>query len=155
MRIETQKSNDLRSSGFTLAEVCISLMITAIVGAGAIMCYTQSAYRAQWSAYSLAAQAAAVQQMERVRAAKWQPLSSATSTQDQWPPGTTTNSPGYLNIPHVSGGTSRYDYYSVVTVTNISSSPMLRMIQVDCIWTNFNGLQVFTNTVCAVRAPDL
>ena len=52
-----------RSAGaFTLAEVVISVGIATLVFAGLITGYVQSSYRAEWSGYSIAAQALAVHQ---------------------------------------------------------------------------------------------
>ena len=58
-------------AGFTLAEVCVATVIAAMTVAGIIQGYTQSTKRAEWSAYSLAAQALAAQRLEQTRACRW------------------------------------------------------------------------------------
>src|SRR5262245_49791473 len=60
-----------RVSAFTLPEVIMAVVITAVAFGGIIMAYTQAARRAQWSGYSLAAQALAIQQIEVARAGVW------------------------------------------------------------------------------------
>src|SRR4051812_14199141 len=58
-------------SAFTLVEVAICLAIMGLVFAGILLGNTQSTNRAEWSGYSLAAQAQAVQRVELSRAASW------------------------------------------------------------------------------------
>src|SRR5882762_7779860 len=74
---EALTQNHVRSQGaFTLAEVVIAMAITAFSLAGVIVGYVLAAQRAEWSAYSLAAQALATQRLEQTRAAKWDPRSN-------------------------------------------------------------------------------
>jgi hypothetical protein len=49
-----------------------------------------------------------------------------------------------------SGGTSATIQ---TTISQISVTPPIRRIRVDCIW-NFMGSQVITNTIETIRAPD-
>src|ERR1039458_7246431 len=58
-------------AAFTLAEVVIAIAIMGMVFSGTIYGYVQATKRAQWSGYSLAAQALAIQQIEQVRSAQW------------------------------------------------------------------------------------
>src|SRR5262245_29559395 len=60
-----------RNSAFTLPEVVLAVAITAVAFGGIIMAYSQATRRAQWSGYSLSAQALAVQQIEQARASVW------------------------------------------------------------------------------------
>ena len=59
--------------GFTLAEVVVAIAIATLSFGGVIYGYVLTADRAQWSAYSLAAQSLAMQGVEQARAAKWDP----------------------------------------------------------------------------------
>ena len=61
--------------GFTLAEVVIALAIITMILASIIVAYTQAAYRAEWSGYSLAAESLAIKQIEQARSARWDPAS--------------------------------------------------------------------------------
>jgi len=43
---------------------------------------------------------------------------------------------------------------NIITVTNIQTSPPLRLIRSDCVWTFPPTGKVFTNTAVTLRAPD-
>jgi len=66
-------SGKRRVSAFTLVEVIMAIGLIAFVFGGIIVAYTQATRRAEWSGYSLAAQALAVQQLEQARSAMWDP----------------------------------------------------------------------------------
>jgi len=55
-------------SGFTIVEVVIAVLISTIVFATVIYAYVGANDRAEWSAYSLAAQSLAMQGIEQARA---------------------------------------------------------------------------------------
>lgn len=136
-----------RRSGFTLAEVVISMAILTIVIEGVIYGYVTSARRAEWSAHSLAAQSLALQGMEQARAAKWDPQA--------WPPvdelaPTNYTQAGTLDIP-VSGQPQYATNY--ISVAVVSANPPLRQIRADCVW-EFMSRGLFTNTAITLRAPD-
>lgn len=136
-------------SGFTLAEVTISLAIAAVSIGGIVYGYISTARRAEWSSYSLAAQSLAMQRQEQTRAAKWDMLAYPVIDELQ-----ATNfpvQPEILDIP-ISGTNSVYAT-NYTTITTISTSPHLRQIRVDCVW-DFMSLGPFTNTVVTYRAPD-
>ena len=67
---------------FTLAEVVVAIAIMAFVFGGLISAYVQATRRAEWSGYSLAAQAMAIQQLEQACAGRLgsinQPLQERT-----------------------------------------------------------------------------
>ena len=50
----------------------MAVVIIAAVFATVLLAYSQTARRAQWSGYQLAAQALAAQQIEQIRAARWE-----------------------------------------------------------------------------------
>src|ERR1039457_4634841 len=62
-----------QTAGFTLAEVVVAIAVAMLSFGGVIFGYVLTADRAQWSAYSLAAQSLALQGVEQARAAKWDP----------------------------------------------------------------------------------
>lgn len=123
--------------------------IAAMTVAGILYGYTQSSKRAEWSSYSLAAQAMAVQRLEQTRACRWDTETGV----DQL---TSANFPTQvmlMDIPVI--GTNGFYGTNVTTITTISATaPMLRMIRVDCTWKFPTTGRVFTNTVATYRSPD-
>lgn len=150
MRITRQvHQNWAVATGFTLVEVLVSLALMGLVAGGILAGYVQSARFTDWQAHSLAAQALALQRIEQCRAAKWDTRASPPVdllTAANFP--TTTEQ---LNLPEAGTNATLATLYT--TITNISSSPLLRMIQADCVW-QFTDGRWFTNTVVTYRAPD-
>lgn len=146
----TRTSHSKSRSGFTLAEVIISVGIAAIGIGGIVWGYIATSHRAEWTTCSAAAQQMAMRQLEQTRAAKWDPMGYPAV--DQLSEGTTiiTNIP--LDLPLV--GTTPV---MATTVTTISSVPpnhvYLKKIRVDCSW-SLMSRGPFTNTVITYRAPD-
>jgi hypothetical protein len=133
----------------TLAEVVISLAILGLAMAGLLAGYIFSANRAEWSAYSLAAQSLAMQRLEQTRAARWDPW----NIQGQTDFVVIANFPvsrEILDIPLI--GTNKVYATNFTTITLISSNPPCKMIKVDCVW-NFMGRRNYTNTVATYRSP--
>lgn len=135
--------------GFTLPEVVISLAISVIAFSGIIYAYINTAERAEWSAYSLAAQSLAMQRIEQARAAKWDPLGYPAV--DDLIAANFTNEINILDIP-ISKKNIVYAT-NITAITVISTNPPLKMIRSDCVW-NFMGRRNFTNTVITYRGPD-
>jgi type II secretory pathway pseudopilin PulG len=135
--------------GFTLAEVIVSAGIAVIALGGIIYGYILSAQRAEWSAYSLAAQSLAMQRLEQTRAAKWDPSG--------YPPDNDHLTSNYFpiirtNILDIPITRTNFVYATnTTTISTISTSPPLRMIRVDCTW-SFPKRGAFTNTVMCYRA---
>ena len=130
-------------------EVVISLSISALTIGAIVTGYTLSTKRAEWSAYSLAANSLAVQRLEQTRAAKWDPTG--------WPPVDELVSANFpvkneiLDIP--ISGTNLVYATNFTTITTLSSSPPLKMIRVDCTWM-FLSRGPFTNSVVTYRTSD-
>jgi len=136
-------------AAFTLMEVVISATIAAMTVAGIVYGYTQSTKRAEWSGYSLAAQALAVQRLEQTRACRWDPEGGV----DQLVSANFPSQTVVLDIPVI--GTNAAYATNVTTITTIAASPpLLRMIRVDCTWKFPTTGRVFTNTVATYRSPD-
>ena len=137
-----------RVGAFTLVEVVVSVALAAFMVGGIVYGYVQSTRRAEWSAYSLAAQSLALQRLEQTRAARWDPL--AYPPVDQL---VGTNFPVALDILDIPISQTNIVYATnFTTITAVSTNPALKMIQVDCVWPYINGV-VFTNTVLTYRAP--
>ena len=139
-------------SGFTLTEVVVSIAIIASAFSGVISCYIMTTQRAEWSAYSLAAQSLAMQGVEQARAAKWDPQA--------WPPMDELGVTNYstveqLDVPVAGQPVLATNY---VSITSVSTSPPLRKLATDCVWMLISrppgARGPFTNTVVTYRAAD-
>ena len=137
------------TAGFTLAEVVVSAALAAITVAGVITGYVQSQERADWSGSSLAAQALAVQRLEQTRAARWDTEAGVDQV-------ITANFPTQsLPFDLPMAGTNVLYATNYTTITSISTNaPLLKMIQVDCVWRWNRTSRIFTNSVATYRAPD-
>jgi type II secretory pathway pseudopilin PulG len=145
-----------RTSGFTLPEVVISVGIIMVVFGAIITAYIQGSYRAAWTGYSLAAQAAGVEQLEAAKAAVWDPLQ--TPVMDQIC-GLTNSTSVVLALPLT--GTN------VVYATNYTTVTLLLMTNGTCVSSNYlvqvntrwpfrwkNQTVYFTNIVADYYAPE-
>ena len=149
MQLQIKKSSG--RAAFTLAEMLICFAIVGLTMGGVITAYTNSALFSARSGYQLAAQAQAVQVLERARAAMWD--TQAVPVVDQ-----TTNIPGtnvaIMELPIT--GTNVVYATNILTVSTITVSvnpPITcKMIQVNTTWP-WNGM-IFSNVIVAYRAPD-
>jgi type II secretory pathway pseudopilin PulG len=128
----------------------VALAVAVLVMAGMFQGYTMASRRAQYSAFQLAANSMAMQQMESIVAASW--VISGTSVTNIFSPSLTNTQVNALCLP--SSGTNLVYATNYATVRQISTNPPYVMVQVSCVW-NFMGLGVFTNTVAVLRSPDL
>ncbi len=140
-----------RAKGFTLVEVVVSLAIATLLFSGVIYGYAVITDRAEWSAYSLAAQSLAMQGMEQSRSAKWDPKA--------WPAVDELGLTNYtqvetLDVP-VSGQPVLATNY--ISVTLVSVDPPIRQLRTDCVWRLASGRRSrgpFTNTAVTLRTAD-
>lgn len=160
-----------RAAGFTLAEVVISIAVTGLVFGGVLTGYVQSARRAEWTGYSLAAQALAIQQIEQARSAVWDfstgngrnELTNLNLLNPQYNSSTKTRT-GYswatLDLPYSGTNVVRATNYVTVRMfyfnNNANPPVQLQMMQVDTVWPLTRGtiLRYYTNTVATYFAPD-
>jgi prepilin-type N-terminal cleavage/methylation domain-containing protein len=138
-----------RKAGFTLPELAISMLIAAVATGGVMSGYVFTAQTAEWSAFNLAANSLAMQRLEQTRAAKWD--LQASPQVDYFKQSDFPVQIEPLDIPR--SGTNIVYATNVTTITTVSTSPMLRMVRVDCSWSFTNG-RVFTNTITTYRSPD-
>ena len=135
--------------GFTLTEVVFSVALIALVAGGIVNGYVQAARTTDWQAHSLAAHSLAMQRVEQCRSAKWDTLS--VPPVDQL---IASNFPAItqqLDLPVANTNACYATVYT--TISNVSTNPLLRMIQADAVW-RFTSRGLFTNTVVTYRAPD-
>ena len=136
-------------AAFTLVEVLISIVILAMVMAGLIYGYVQANRMAEWSSMSLAAQSYALQGLEQVRSAKWDLW--ANPAVDVIPAPTNFTQPDIMDVP-MSG--APYYVTNYIKLIQISTSPQVREVWSQCVWTFPFTKKIFTNTVITFRAPD-
>lgn len=154
-------------SAFTLLEVVVSILLTGVVFAGILTGYITSARRAEWNGYSLAAEGLNMQQMEQIRAARWD-TQTVTSMSDQstnlnligwsqsggiWKGYTYTNLDTPFNTTNMSTIVMATNYVTMFTLTLATNPPTsIKMIKADTVW-KFRG-KYFTNSIATYRAPD-
>ena len=165
--LQTEGIPDFRrrqqSAAFTLAEVTVSILIAGVIFGGILTGYIQSGKRAEWSGYSLAAQAYGIQQLEQARAAVWD-ISAATNVNEitnlnligwtyaggQWKGYSWTN----IDIPYSGNNFIRATNFVAVSNVTISVTPpvSVQSVQVDTVWSYRN--KSYTNTMVNYYAPD-
>ena len=150
MRIYRPIRDKGAASAFTLIEVAVAMAVAVLVMAGMFQGYTMASRRAQFSAFQVAAQSMAMQQMESIVAATW--VVSGTSVTNIFSPTLTNIEVSALCVP--SSGTNLVYATNYATVQQVSTNPPYVMVQVSCVW-SFMGLGVFTNTVGVLRGPDI
>jgi len=136
-------------AAFTLAELLIAIALLAMVMAGAIYGFAQANRIAEWSSMSQAAQSYALQGLEQVRSAKWDLW--ANPIVDVMPAPANFTQSDIMDIP-VSG--APYYVTDYIKLIQISTSPQVREVWSQCVWTFPLTGQLFTNTVITYRAPD-
>ncbi len=136
------------AAGFTLEEVVVAMAVAALTIGGVATGYVTKTKRAEWSAYSTAAQTAALQQIEQVRSARWDPL--ALPATDEL---VGANFPVTTAKLELSGPNATVAYVTNrTTITSLSANPPLKMIRVDSSW-SFLARDPFTNSVTTFRSP--
>jgi Tfp pilus assembly protein PilV len=155
------------TAGFTLAEVMVSVAITVLAFSGILLGYIQSAQEAEWSGYSSAATALAIQQLEQARTAVFDPAQSPIVNQIFLLPlnarasnaltGVVT---GYtwtnLDIPISGTNYTRATNFVTITPINPTANITVIMIQVDTVWRIPIGhrWRFFTNSLVDYYGPD-
>ncbi len=133
----------------TLVEVVIALAITGLTVAGIVAGYIFCMTATVKAELIQAANARAMERIEEARSAQWD--TSAWPIVDQLVATNFPNKVVSLDMPGTgSGGTSAT---IETTISQISLTPPVRRIRVDCIW-QFRGVELITNTIETMRAPD-
>lgn len=167
--MDSQAARPMRrqASAFTLVEVVMSIAIVATVFGTIVLAYTQAAKRAQWSGYSLAAQALATQQIEQIRSSRWDLFTGINETTNiflnsySYSGGVMT---GYtwtnLDLPYSGANYVRATNnvkVSLIYLNNSVTPPVqVRMTQVSTVWPFRwgNTTTYFTNTLVTYCSPD-
>jgi prepilin-type N-terminal cleavage/methylation domain-containing protein len=146
-----------KERGMTLAEVVVALAVASLTVASLVGGYISSTMAAEKSSLTLAANTRAIERLEDTHAATW---SLATGV-DQLgtnvanvPP---TNFPPKVVVLDLSAQSANVTYATnYTTITQVSVTPPLRRIHVDCVW-RFRNRQystMITNSVETLRGPD-
>jgi prepilin-type N-terminal cleavage/methylation domain-containing protein len=146
------RSSSRRSvRGFTLAEVVMAMALIAFVLSAMILGYVAATRRTEWSGYSLAAQALAIQQLEQARSAKWDVLSSPNVCEITNIPTTTWAN---LDIPYSGENFVRATNFATIRQVSLNANPPVSvyLVKVDTVW-EFQG-RLQTNTIANYFAPD-
>ena len=133
----------------TLVEVVIALAITGLMVGGIVTGYIYCTTSAVKAELAQAANARAMERIEEARSAQWD--TSSWPVVDQL---VATNFPDEsvtLDMP----GTNTVGTSATIqtTISQISVTPPIRRIRVDCIW-QFRGVELITNSIETIRAPD-
>jgi hypothetical protein len=137
------------TGAFSLVEILIASALGMITIGASFYGYIVSANRAEWSAYSLAANSIAMQRMEQARACRWDPLQSPPVDEL-----VSTNFPVQISVLDIPiSGTNTVYATNYTTIRTIQTDPPLKMIRVDCCWM-FVKRGPFTNTLATYRSPD-
>ena len=133
----------------TLVEVVVALAIAGLMVAGIVTGYIFCTTSTVKDSLYMAANASAMERIEEMRSAIWAPYRA-----DPVDELVATNFPDKSVTLDLSGSGSETTSATLKTeISQISLSPPVRRIRVDCIW-QFRGGELITNTVETIRAPD-
>jgi hypothetical protein len=144
-----------RADAFTLAEVVVCIAITALLFMGMITAYFHGSYKAEWSGYSLAAQAQAIQQLEQAKSAVWD--NSITPAKIEIT-NLLTTTVCVLDLPINGTNVTYATNFATISQITLSTNPVVSvyMVQVDTVWpfTWQGNRQLYTNSIADYYAPD-
>jgi len=133
----------------TLVEVVIALAITGLTVAGIVAGYIYCTTAAVKGELVQAASARAMEGIEETHSARWD--TSVWPVVDQLVATNFPNKVVSLDMP--DAGPAGTAATIQTTISQISLSPPIRRIRVDCLW-QFRGAAWMTNTIETIRAPD-
>jgi type II secretory pathway pseudopilin PulG len=147
---ESRYSKRRDAHGMTLVEVLVAFAISGLATAGIVYGYVFSINSAERFSMSQAANAQAIERMEQVRSALWD--SSSSPVVDQV---VSSNFPNQTVALDLSGAGTGVTYATNITqISTISTSPPLKRIHVDCVWTFGMSQTLMTNSIETCRGPD-
>ena len=132
----------------TLVEVVFALGISVLMVAGIVSSYIYGTAAAIKAELAQAANAKALERIEQARSVQWDPTTWQgvdNLVASNFPDEVVT-----LDMP----GTNAVGTTATVqtTIAQLSVTPPLRSIHVDCIW-QFRGGELITNSIETIRAP--
>jgi hypothetical protein len=133
----------------TLVEVVIALALTTLTVAGIVTGYIYCSNATVKDALYMAANGRAMERLEETRLARWN-----VSTYPVLDELVATNFPDETVTLDTPPTNSAVVLGTIKTqISDLSLSPPLREIHVDCIW-QFRGVEPVTNSIETCRAPD-
>ena len=138
--------------GMTLAEVVVAMAVASLAVLSLVGGYIHSTVGAEKARLSLAANTRALERLEDTHGTIWNV--SGWPVVDEL---VATNFPNEVVILDLAGQGAGITYgTNYTTIAQVSVTPQLRRIRVDCIWQFQSGLfsTLFTNTVETLRGPD-
>ncbi|MGA9778417.1 MAG: prepilin-type N-terminal cleavage/methylation domain-containing protein [Limisphaerales bacterium] len=136
-------------AGMTLVEVVIALAIAGLTLGGIVEGYIYSTTAAVKAGLVQAASARAMERLEETQSAQWD--TASWPVVDQL---VATNFPDEVVTLDMPGSNTNGTSATIITtISQISLTPPIRGIRVDCIW-QFRGVEMITNTIETIRAPD-
>jgi len=136
-------------AGMTLVEVTVAMAIAGLAIGGIVSGYNYCTNSAQKAALLLAANARAQERMEEIRSAKWD--TASWPVVDQLVAANFPSKVVILELAASGGGSLSATLQA--ELTEISASPPLKRIRVQCLWQGRDG-QWVTNTLETCRAPN-
>jgi type II secretory pathway pseudopilin PulG len=133
----------------TLVEVVISLAIAVIMVGGIVEGYIYCTTSAVKAELAQAANAKAMQRIEETQSAVWD--ISSYPVVDQLVASNFPDEVATLDLPGTNSAGTQVTIQT--TIAQISSSPPIRSVHVDCIW-QFQGTELITNSIESIRAPN-
>lgn len=131
----------------------MATLIGAMAIGAIIYGFVQTSQRAEWTAYSLAAQNLAQERLEQSRAAKWDPL--AFPPVDELVASNFPTIIDTLDVPVLAGQTNYAT--NAVFIEQVSTNPSVKTIRVQVTWrlgAGNHGTVTYTNEVATLRAAD-
>jgi prepilin-type N-terminal cleavage/methylation domain-containing protein len=135
-------------SGMTLMEIVMAIAISVVLLTGIFKGYLIISRRSMFAAYSVAANALAMKQMESIVTSTWIPSYGTTNLFNPQLTATQTNA---LGMPGSSTNLVYATNYA--SVRQLSTTPPYALVRVDCVWT-YSDMGTFTNTVALIRGPN-
>ncbi len=126
----------------------MSMSIASISIGGIISSYSLSFDRAQWSAYSSAAQRLTLQRVEQTKSARWTQTSSTAIDEL-----VVANFPVVaqeLAVPNTT--TNAATATITTTITDVNVTPPMKLIRVETVW-SYRERGPFTNEMVTIRTP--
>ncbi len=135
-------------AGLTLIEILMAVAITALTVAGIVKGYQFCLILSAKNSLYMAAIERAQERLEQARNARWVigPPTIDELVPSNFPPETVV-------LDLFAQSTNSLTAVLTTTITNISTSPPLRSIHVDCVW-QFQGTEGVVNSIETCRAPD-
>jgi type II secretory pathway pseudopilin PulG len=155
--ISPVRSTRAQERGMTLAEVVVALGVASLMVVSLVGGYISSTVAAERSSLSLAANTRALERLEDTHGARWNIAAGVDKLGTNVANVSPTNFPPEVVVLDLSAQGSNATYATNYTaITQVSLSPQLRRIRVDCVW-RFRNRQystLVTNTVETLRGPD-